>query len=59
VPTVYRVRVQVSTQRRQWSAFVLVVGLVLIGLCVLAASSVALVLGAVLTLAGLIGLLVR
>ena len=54
---VYRCRVALPPQRRQWSLFVLGVGLVLIGLCALDASSVALALGMVMVLAGLVGLL--
>jgi hypothetical protein len=58
-PSDYRVRVQVWSQRRQWSAFVLVVGLVLLGLNGLDASLTAFVLGVVMVLAGLLGLLIR
>jgi hypothetical protein len=51
--------VALPPQRRQWSLFVLGVGLVLMGLCALDASSVALALGMVMVLAGLVGLLLN
>jgi hypothetical protein len=57
LPNDYRVRVRTWSQRRQWSAFVLVVGVVLLGLNGLDSSPTALMLGAVMTLAGLLGLL--
>jgi hypothetical protein len=53
----YRGRVAHPNQRRQWSWFVLAVGLVLLVLCTAAASAIALGLGLVMVLAGLLGLL--
>lgn len=45
------------SQQRQWSAFVAVIGLVLIVLTGFAANPTALLLGAILVVAGLIGVL--
>ena len=53
----YRCGVALPPQRRQWSAFVLGVGLVLMGLCALDRSTVALALGMAMVLVGLLGLL--
>jgi hypothetical protein len=49
--------VALAPQQRQWSFFVLGIGIVLVGLCALAASTVALTLGLVMVFAGLLGLL--
>ena len=47
------------SQRRVWSLFLLVVGVVLMALNALELSLIALTLGAVIALAGLLGLLLR
>jgi hypothetical protein len=48
---------QAPSQQRLWSAFVLVVGVLLAGLCALSPSTIALCVACVLMLAGLLGLL--